>query len=93
MAQAPGLHDSGRATEAFPAVGHRLQTGGQRRQRRRSVLERLQLSSGPTDGNRRSRARTASFTYPTPRDGFNGTDSFTYTLTDNLGYTSAPETR
>ena len=30
-----------------------------------------------------------SFTY-TPEAGFVGTDSFTYTLTDNLGYVSAP---
>ena len=35
--------------------------------------------------------RDGSFIY-TPGSGFVGTDSFTYTLTDNLGYTSAPAT-
>jgi hypothetical protein len=49
-----------------------------------------QLSNGPTDGTAEV-SPDGSFTY-LPHDGFNGTDSFTYTLTDNLGYTSAPAT-
>ena len=49
-----------------------------------------QLSSGPTDGAAAVGA-DGSFTY-VPHDGFNGTDSFTYTLTDNLGYTSPAAT-
>ena len=48
------------------------------------------LSSGPTDATAVV-GPDGSFTY-LPHDGFTGTDSFTYNLTDNLGYTSAPAT-
>ncbi len=49
-----------------------------------------QLSSLPGNGAAVVN-RDGSFTY-TPVAGFVGTDSFTYSLTDNLGYTSAPTT-
>jgi hypothetical protein len=49
-----------------------------------------QLSSGPGDGTA-SVAPDGSFTY-LPDEGFAGTDSFTYTLMDNLGYTSPAAT-
>jgi VCBS repeat-containing protein len=46
--------------------------------------------SSPTHGTATVNPN-GSFTY-TPTTGFIGTDSFTYTLTDNLGFTSAPAT-
>ena len=46
--------------------------------------------SGPSHGTV-TVGSDGSFTY-TPAPGFVGADSFTYTLTDNLGYTSVPAT-
>ena len=46
---------------------------------------------GPPDHGTVTVNSDGSFIY-TPAAGFAGTDSFSYTLTDNLGYTSAPAT-
>ena len=45
----------------------------------------------PARQRHRDRRSDGSFIY-TPGPGFVGTDSFSYTLTDNLGYASAPAT-